>query len=571
MKKFLSLIMVIIIISCTVLTSFAQKIAENDSEGMQLLNKSLNIYDVIAGNCEHITINEKSKQNAVPIIANAVTTEYNMRSVSNGTYYFNNRGDGKFLNKNGTSNVNGQSGKLSNLGNSIKWVVTNYNNTYCLIKPYSDTTKCLAGATSTTSSAVSIISTPSIVTDRCLWEIYVATGGGCIVKNKLSGRVLFCYNGAVSTRVDSSSNYDYEVWRIASDTYYTTSNELSSISFSTLNEVVTQSKSPSVSTKNPSSALWSTYSDFNYSTNSTAITINNSMHKITGNYVTNCSVSAIHKVTGISTTFIVRITALQIYITNTTPGYNADGTVARDMVYADKTYQQLNSINTVLGSLAVEYNQPPASNPNFPPQGPDALKHYMRQLPDLFASGNSSMKNVASAMVEHFLDGTGTDYSNATLTNTVKNHTNTTSLINAVKNRITTAAGNYSGDLYSATSNNYFYNSLSSVPLPAYNTSADLLNGLKLCINGIWGYSVDVTSFMLSGNQFTCNLTFHIFDHFGLDDGDISQSSWYSDFLGYTAQFGSWFVLQRYVNTNGLYRPFITRMDFSETFSGSIS
>ena len=62
-----------------------------------------------------------------------------------------------------------------------------------------------------------------------------------------------------------------------------------------------------------------------------------------------------------------------------------------------------------------------------------------------------------------------------------------------------------------------------------------------------------------------------IFDHFGLDEGDITDSSITSEFLGYTAQFGSWFVLQRYVNCNSQYKPFVTYIVFEQTFSGSIS
>ena len=223
----------------------------------------LNFEDIIAGN----NIPSDFSPDMLPsknFIRLSQQSGISVTSISNGTYYLNNRFEGKFLNKS-SSSVNSVAGKLSALQSNIKWVITNYNSTYCLIKPASDSSKCLAGSTSTTSSNVSLISAPSSIPDYCLWEIYVATGGGCIVKNKSSGRVLYSSNGKVSTQPNNTTNYDNKVWRIASDTMYTSSRELTGVTFSSFSIDVGESDTPSVSSRKPSNAMWVSGEDFVYS------------------------------------------------------------------------------------------------------------------------------------------------------------------------------------------------------------------------------------------------------------------------------------------------------------------
>ncbi|MBE6579772.1 MAG: DUF3289 family protein [Ruminococcaceae bacterium] len=83
--------------------------------------------------------------------------------------------------------------------------------------------------------------------------------------------------------------------------------------------------------------------------------------------------------------------------------------------------------------------------------------------------------------------------------------------------------------------------------------------------------TVDVVEYEFDGINYSGTIRYTIFDHFGLDEGDITESSTTSELLGYTAQFGSWFVLQRYENCNSQYKPFVTYIVFEQTFSGSIS
>lgn len=528
----------------------------------------LNFEDIIAGN----NIPSDFSPDMLPsknFIRLSQQSGISVTSISNGTYYLNNRFEGKFLNKS-SSSVNSVAGKLSALQSNIKWVITNYNSTYCLIKPASDSSKCLAGSTSTTSSNVSLISAPSSIPDYCLWEIYVATGGGCIVKNKSSGRVLYSSNGKISTQPNNTTNYDNKVWRIASDTMYTSSRELTGVTFSSFSIDVGESDTPSVSSRKPSNAMWVSGEDFVYSSSSPKIKIDNSTYAITGISIGTASITAVHKITGISKTLTVTVSALKLFETGRRPGLEADGTTARDMKISDLTKSQLTSININLTDLANKYDGS-SSSTVLPPEGPDALIKFMKQLPELFAAGNTNMKSVVKSMVDNFISGTGDDFSHSTLTSTVHNHPSTTTFVTNTKKVINSALSSCGGNIYSLISNDSFSNKMDNVSEPAYNTKSDYTNGLKIAINGIWGYDIDITEYKFDGKNYSGTIKYTIFDHFGLDEGDITDSSVTSELLGYTAQFGSWFVLQRYKNCQSKYKPFVTYIVFEETFSGTVS
>lgn len=90
-------------------------------------------------------------------------------------------------------------------------------------------------------------------------------------------------------------------------------------------------------------------------------------------------------------------------------------------------------------------------------------------------------------------------------------------------------------------------------------------------MNGIWGYNVKIKEFSLDGSNYSIKIEYTLFDHFGLDDGDVTNSGWYSEFLGHTNQFGSWYVLQRYANCYTKYVPFVSYITFEEVYSGTFS
>ena len=109
-----------------------------------------------------------------------------------------------------------------------------------------------------------------------------------------------------------------------------------------------------------------------------------------------------------------------------------------------------------------------------------------------------------------------------------------------------------------------FQKELHDVPNPYFNTKDDRSNGLQICVNQVWGYSITIKNFRCTGSTFSGTLSYSLFDHFGLDDNDVKK------IYGWTQQFCAWYVLQHYKNCKGAYKPFISYMDFDVSFSGSL-
>ena len=135
-----------------------------------------------------------------------------------GDYYFNNAYTGKFLHRSGNTTVNGQSGLLSSLGeSSIKWRVTNLGDGYCTIQR-ADMPNAFLAADSTSGSTVKIRQNNSeTISDIYKWEIRIATGGGCLIKSKYTGKYLYSAESSSS----SSSVYVYGLYSSGSTSYDT--------------------------------------------------------------------------------------------------------------------------------------------------------------------------------------------------------------------------------------------------------------------------------------------------------------------------------------------------------------
>ena len=260
----------------------------------------------------------------------------------------------------------------------------------------------------------------------------------------------------------------------------------------------------------------------------------------------------------------LNISNLKIFQTYTSPGKSADGSVAPDMTYNDKTKSQLLSLSPVLSDEASIFDMPPSSSTVLPPQGPQAVKDHMMKLVSMFATTDPAMTTVAKAMFNHFLDGTGSVYRNSTLTQRAKNHSKTQEMVTKTKNIIIKYIKQYDGDIRSFYQNTAFQKELHDVPNPYFSTKDDRSNGLQICVNQVWGYSITLKNFRCTGSTFSGTLSYSLFDHFGLDDNDVEK------IYGWTQQFCAWYVLQHYKNCKCAYKPFISYMDFDVSFSGSL-
>lgn len=264
--------------------------------------------DVLAGNVTpeefEFFINTTPPSTAYDI--SAVT------SVTDGTYYINNRYCGEFLTY--TSSATTQSGTTSSLGNSILWEVSSVSGGYT-IRSKSDTTKYLGVPSSTSSALVSIVTVSggASVPSRCIWNISTANGGGVLIKSTYNSRYLYSLGDTLSTLSSTgtvgSSDYDSKVWRIATNSYYGPSGtykELTSFSTYAVSINVGEPINPTIAVS-PGNTLWTSANDFSYSTGN-PYNVDYRTGTIIGAQGGSAYVTATHKVTGFTSTFYISVT-----------------------------------------------------------------------------------------------------------------------------------------------------------------------------------------------------------------------------------------------------------------------
>jgi len=481
-----------------------------------------------------------------------------------GTYLIQNVGTEKYADIEGPSKAEGaiiQQWTFS-AANQKKWVIEHVSGSggYVRIKSvYSD---LYIGVDSSSTTTVRQYSTKN---DYTLWKVQLTSSDNLKLTNKATGTVLSSpsssSNGANLTMVTYSNDSAYrDEWRMYEN-----------VSFNSFAMDIGESQTAEIITDCANNLIDPTDYTYTVTSGTDFVSVDNTTGLFTAHKVGTATVIATHKTTGISNILTISVSALQLFKTSRRPGLGEDGKTARDMKVSDLSKSELASININLIDLANQYDSPSSSSTVLPQQGPEVLIGYMKQLPGLFAMGNSNMRAVVTNMVDRFLSGTGVDFSDPTLTTAVHNHQSTITFVNSTKQVLCSALNSCDGDIYSLVSNPSFIGSMDNVSEPAYNDSSDYTNGLKIALNGIWGYDIDVIEFEFDGVNYSGTIRYTLFDHFGLDEGDITNSSITSGFLGYTAQFGSWFVLQRYENCESQYKPFVTYITFEETFSGEIS
>ncbi|SEP85694.1 conserved hypothetical protein [Lachnospiraceae bacterium RM5] len=194
---------------------------------------------------------------------------------------------------------------------------------------------------------------------------------------------------------------------------------------------------------------------------------------------------------------------------------------------------------------------------------------YLYSFKDLvtdFSMGD--MEDTALNMVDHFMDGTGTDYSDATLNAEVENHENSVSYDEGVKECINDLLAENGGNMkalkYDASNRDA---SLMPAKMrtnpktdhnPSYN---DKFSGLGICVDGIYGLKIEVTAFNSEDNSYELHYT--LYDIYGLDETDITDKMYGIPF-GVLAGFRSWYILQHFDEYAGDVKPFITCMEFDK-------
>jgi hypothetical protein len=177
-------------------------------------------------------------------------------------------------------------------------------------------------------------------------------------------------------------------------------------------------------------------------------------------------------------------------------------------------------------------------------------------------------------------------HSNGDINNAVFKHEKTKEFRDKVKAYIIEEIKNHSGNISKIgkkIETEYGKNN------PKYSSFEDLKNGLKIAINDTWGHRVEIVDYEYnaSSKKFKARLKIRIFDHFGLDYGDIEKFGtkqlvsqvfekesknfsdnrvmrWLASNGGslllselFAEGFRAWFILQHYRG----YRPFVNIME----------
>lgn len=241
------------------------------------------------------------------------------QTLTNDTYYLNNRGTGKYLQLNTTNNARGVSGLLSSLGNRIQWKIQPVGSGY-VIRAASNPNLCLScGASPGDSSVYALTVSDSSIPSTCMWSIIPASGGDYLIRSMAYGNYLYSSVTSIytssSTGSYGSAAYEKYVWRAAKTSEYGNSSsytykELES-GFSVNNIILNigDGHTPIINNKS-SGALWADLRDFSFtlsSGTSGCVSVAELNNRITAQAPGIATYTVTHKVTGRTTTFKVYV------------------------------------------------------------------------------------------------------------------------------------------------------------------------------------------------------------------------------------------------------------------------
>ena len=246
-----------------------------------------------------------------------------------------------------------------------------------------------------------------------------------------------------------------------------------------------------------------------------------------------------------------------------------DSRRAKDFTFSDKTHDELCAMKHIWWG-DVMY--------------PDSYLYFsrMRDFFPLASVADFGMSLVGQDMITHFAEGTGTDYSNATLTDRIENHESTNKYVDSVEDVFSELIKENRGNLrklkYDNTGgmrdensamvkrmNNKIKGGNKDLLQPSYNGKFD---GLGITVHGLYGNRVEVTSYSVEGKHYKANLHYVLYDVFGLDEEDITDPYAGKFEFGLIDCFRAWYILQHWDVFKGKYKPFITIVEFDRTIEG---
>lgn len=232
-----------------------------------------------------------------------------------------------------------------------------------------------------------------------------------------------------------------------------------------------------------------------------------------------------------------------------------------DFQYADKSIEQLRDMKYINWTdfFGLEVND---------------YVYSWKSLVKMASTGD--MQDVALDMVNHFMDGTATDYWNLVLTKNIEEHSSSKKYISQISHIINGYIENNDGDIsglvYNENNreNSYMVSKMKNVvDEPVYD---DAFSGLGICVDGLYGNEIELISYYFDGTNYEYTLKFTLYDIYGLDSADIEANKMVKKIVGFglVGGFRSWYILQHCNLYGGDYQPYITYSSFEKTIRGTL-
>lgn len=537
----------------------------------------------------------------------SVSVDGNYIGVPNGTYYINNAASGKYMCKSlSTEYVDGQSGLISELGNRIRWTLTCVYDGMYTIRSTDDPTLFVVPSDAGNRIVLDTLPSGTDIPDEYLWEIFTSRIGGVTIKNVARGDYLRFDETTINlnSSLPSATCEDYRkyAWRMANVNLYgntsahTYKELMSGFAISSMEIGVGYVGMPELENVNDG-AIWISSDDFSCSVaSSNVLEYDETLRKLVAKNTGEATVTLTHRVTNLTVQFSVSVNPLLIYRSRNREVYGFENTgdttpvIEEDLEYGEKTINQLLSTGYIgYSDLYTQYDTVQLSVSN--------RMYIIENFCNSNVVNEPALLEVLLDMFDHFLDGTGTDYSNVALTNAVVEHQNTTKYVNAIINLINDYLSENNGDIYSL----YYDEDLWTQPTVRKNhpmvkmmidaeeidNNQDVWQpkysydcgspGLMMCLNGLYGNKIQIESFNLSQNSYSGIIKFRFYDHFGLDTLDLTENKlgkWPPAFQspGSSPAFRQWYILQHWNDLDATIqpKPFVTIMEFSVPFSGEL-
>lgn len=539
---------------------------------------------------------------------NITTQSADVRYIQSGIYYINNNQTKTFLTQKQDYllGIQLEAGTEAALGNRMAWYIGYAGDGQYMIQSLENPDYIL-----TTGASSPMLVPQEVFDDTETFQITPSSSGGYSIKCTYtmyedSDETETVYMGVSSSGslVHCTATDDSTSWRLCKqedykelvefglygeEQYRTSPDVLDSY---TLN--IGDTMAFTTYNHSPSNPTWASFSDYDFLVSSNNVTINRTAMTLTAVNTGNLTFTAQHIPTGKTHAFVINTSGLMIYRTrnreregfaNTSDINDITPIIAEDLEYGQKSTGALLQSDTKISLTDLYKNNYTQEQMSVANRIDIINKFFKSQL-----SKDSPFNDILAEMIDHLVDGTGTDYSNNNLTSAVVNHPKTIAYVDAVvellNNYLSQNSGNISGLYYDE---DLWTNPILRSQHPMVNAMAQgIANGrtelqepyygygngvpgLTLAIDSWYGNKFEIVSFNKSGNSYSGTLRFSFYDHFGLDTSDLEDKKYGNMQAGFAPGFRQWYILQHWSGLAAAVqpKPFVTKVSFTIPFQGT--